>query len=308
MCPPWCAKNRARHSRSDVILCRNENTAGSPAYGDHCNASARLEFLLGGVFTISVSSCMFVFDSSPSCTWLLFWLGLFLIRSRRNTVRSPFRTKRNARGKDWTGLEWDARNKRLLSARWIGKRRYCNIRMIRHTKAKRKQKQQMQVFSWVPLLSGAVFMLFIVSWETGLLGERVGEAAVTGPPNTGGSNPPTKPCDHCDAWMSSNSALWRQCKRFHQHLSVEAYPQCPEQEESDSDTFVLGRECPGDSDHDESLDGRWQKSRTGCWMKIQEIKLQTVWTIAITLRQQAAEERASVLHTAMFLSVSCNTS
>ena len=95
-------------------------------------------------------------------------------------------------------------------------------------------------------------MLFIVSWETGLLGERVGEAAVLGPPNSGGSNLPTKPRAHCDAWMSSNSAMWRHCKRFHQDLSVEAYPQCPEQEESDSDVFVLGRECASDSDHDES--------------------------------------------------------
>ena len=38
------------------------------------------------------------------------------------------------------------------------------------------QKQHMQVVSWVPLVSGDVFMLFIVCWETGLLGERVGEA------------------------------------------------------------------------------------------------------------------------------------
>ena len=124
--------------------------------------------------------------------------------------------------------------------------------MIRHTKAKRKQKQRMQVVSWVPLVSGAVFMLFIVSWETGLPGERVGEAAVLGPPNAGGSNLPTNPRAHCDASMSSNSALWRHCKRYHQDLSVEAYPQCPEQEEADSDVFVLGRECPSDSDHDES--------------------------------------------------------
>ena len=101
--------------------------------------------------------------------------------------------------------------------------------MIRHTKAKRKWKQQMQVVSWVPLLSGAVFMFFIVSWETGLLGERVREVAVPVPPNTGGSNLPTKPCAHCDAWMSSNLAFWRHCKRFHQDLSTEACPQCPEQ-------------------------------------------------------------------------------
>ena len=52
--------------------------------------------------------------------------------------------------------------------------------------------------------------------------------------------------------MSSNSVLWRHCKRFHQDLSVEAYRQCPEQEDSDSDVFVLGRECPSDSDHDAS--------------------------------------------------------
>ena len=72
--------------------------------------------------------------------------------------------------------------------------------------------------------------------------------------NTGGSNLPTEhiQCAHCDAWMSSNSALWRRCKRFHQDLAVEAYPRCPEQEESDSDAFGLGRECPSDSGHDES--------------------------------------------------------
>ena len=45
-----CKKPGARHSRSDVIRCRNACTAGSPAYGDHCNASARLEFLLGRCF------------------------------------------------------------------------------------------------------------------------------------------------------------------------------------------------------------------------------------------------------------------
>ena len=29
---------------------------------------------------------------------------------------------------------------------------------------------------------------------------------------------------------------------------MEAYPRCPEQEESDSDEFILERECPSDSD------------------------------------------------------------
>ena len=85
-------------------------------------------------------------------------------------------------------------------------------------------------------------MLLIVSWKTGLLRERVGEAAVRGTPNTGGSNHPTKHihCTHCDSWMSSNSALLRHCKHFHQDISVEAPPRCPEQEESDSDEFLNG--------------------------------------------------------------------
>ena len=75
-------------------------------------------------------------------------------------------------------------------------------------------------------------MLLILSWKTGLLGERVGEVAVLGPLNTGGSNTPTKhiQCAHCDAWLSSHSALWRRCKRFHQDLGVEAYLRCFEQE------------------------------------------------------------------------------
>ena len=78
-----------------AVMCTSE----SPAHGDHCNANARLEFLLGGDFYFTFSSCMFVFDSVPSRTWLLLWLGR-LVRVRRNTVRH----------------ECDARNKRILSA------------------------------------------------------------------------------------------------------------------------------------------------------------------------------------------------
>ena len=77
--------------------------------------------------------------------------------------------------------------------------------MSRHTKAKRKREQQMHVVIWVLLLSRARFLLLTVSGKTGLLGERAGETAVLGPPNTGGSNLPTThiQCTHCDAWMSS---------------------------------------------------------------------------------------------------------
>ena len=55
-----------------LIFGRNVSTAGSPAYGGHCNANARLEFPLRGDLSISVSSCMLVFDSVPFRTWSLF--------------------------------------------------------------------------------------------------------------------------------------------------------------------------------------------------------------------------------------------
>ena len=75
---------------------------------------------------------------------------------------------------------------------------FLKKKMKRHTKAKRRSKQQMQVVSWVLLVSCCSSCL----GKTELLGERVGEAA--GPPNTGGRNFPTRhiQCTHCDAWMS----------------------------------------------------------------------------------------------------------
>ena len=125
----------AGHSRSDVILGRNVCTAESPAYGDHCNANAPARISSGEVIflTVSLRACL----SLTVRTWRLFWLGLLLMRCLRNTVRSPVRTRKKTRRKDWTGHECDARNKRFLSARWVGKRRYCDIRMKRHTIVRR---------------------------------------------------------------------------------------------------------------------------------------------------------------------------
>ena len=79
------------------------------------------------------------------------------------------------------------------SSRHAGlEKRYCRVRMKRRMKASNKRKQQLWVVSWVRLLSRVSLVLLVVSWKTGLLGERVGEANVLGPANFGGSNFPTK--------------------------------------------------------------------------------------------------------------------
>ena len=53
--------------------------------------------------------------------------------------------------------------------------------------------------------------------------------------------------------MSSHSALWRHCKRFHQDLGVETYSERSEQDKPDPDEFVMGQECQSDSDLEETL-------------------------------------------------------
>ena len=53
--------------------------------------------------------------------------------------------------------------------------------------------------------------------------------------------------------MSSNSALWRHCKRFHQDIELVISPQRSEQDEPDQNEFVMEHACPCDSDPEETL-------------------------------------------------------
>ena len=46
------------------------------------------------------------------------------------------------------------------------------------------------------------------------------------------------------ACVSSISALWRQCKRFHQNSEMDTFSLLSEQDEPDPDEHGMGQECP----------------------------------------------------------------
>ena len=142
-----------------------------------------------------------------------------------------------------------------------------------------------------------------VSWKSGSLGERAGEAAVPGPANFGGSNIPTKHIQHthCEAWMSSNSAFWRHGVE----LSVVATRRS-DQDQLDPYEIVMGQECPSDSDLEETRTdpspmvvqsqsaerGPRQKLHPTFRMKTSKNQITDSVKIATTSRPEVADERA----------------
>ena len=71
--------------------------------------------------------------------------------------------------------------RQILAARWIGKRRYRHIRMRCRKKTSFARKRFWFLAHCVITTAKTSLELLVVSWKIGLLGIRVGEAAVPGP-------------------------------------------------------------------------------------------------------------------------------
>ena len=75
------------------------------------------------------------------------------------------------------------------SARWIGNRRHRHIRMRHRKNTSHRRKQYLFDAHCVITIAEISLGLLIVSWKIGLLGIRVGEAAVPGPDTTAQTQP-----------------------------------------------------------------------------------------------------------------------
>ena len=72
----------------------------------------------------------------------------------------------------------------IHAARWIGNRRHRHIGMRHRRKTHHRRKQDLFDARCVITIAEISLVLLIVSWKIGLLGIRVGWAAVPGPATT----------------------------------------------------------------------------------------------------------------------------
>ena len=92
-------------------------------------------------------------------------------------------------GETVTEHNCDAPARQMTAARWIGKGRHRHIKMRHRKKTSYRRTEDLFVAHCVITIAEISLGLLIVSWNIGLLGIRVGEAAVPGPGTTTQTQP-----------------------------------------------------------------------------------------------------------------------
>ena len=68
-------------------------------------------------------------------TLIIGLLCMMLMRLLKSISSTPVCTNKKPRRNDWTEHECGVRGRRILAARWLGKRKYCRISVKRHRTA-----------------------------------------------------------------------------------------------------------------------------------------------------------------------------